>query len=45
MKKCPYCGHEQDDQQKCCEKCHAGLPAEKKTEVKPLKKKTNKESE
>ena len=44
MKKCPYCGHEQDDQNKICERCHAGLPKEK--EVKPVRRKNpNKESE
>lgn len=44
MKKCPYCGHEQNEQNKNCEKCYAGLPADKK-ESKPVKKNPNKESE
>ena len=44
MKKCHYCGHEQDEHNKRCEKCYARLPADKK-ETKPVKKNPNKESE
>jgi len=49
MKKCPYCGHEQNDQNKICERCYAGLPDEKPEEkARPVKRrgeKSNKESE
>ena len=38
MKKCPYCGKENNDQNTNCEKCLAGLPVEKKQEEKePVK--------
>ena len=30
MKKCPYCGHENDEQTKVCERCRAEIPHEKK---------------
>ena len=41
MKKCPYCGHMNDDQAKGCQKCKAGFPqTEEKTEpVKASKRK------
>lgn len=26
MKKCPYCGYENDDQETVCKKCCAGFP-------------------
>ena len=29
MKKCPYCGHENDEQTKVCERCKAGIPRDK----------------
>ena len=29
MKKCPYCGHENDDTAWKCSKCQAGFPNEK----------------
>ena len=32
MKKCPYCGHENDEQAKTCERCSAGLPVLKREE-------------
>ena len=32
MKKCPYCGKEQDDSNVNCEKCFAFIPAEKPKE-------------
>lgn len=32
MKKCPYCGHSNEDSRKTCERCYAGLPEEKKPE-------------
>ena len=28
--KCPYCGHENDEQAKTCGKCYAGIPHEEK---------------
>ena len=45
MKKCPYCGREQDDSNVNCEKCFAFIPAEEKPKEQPKKvdKKTNKE--
>ena len=36
MKKCPYCGHGNDEQVKVCGHCYAGLPAEKQ-EKEPVK--------
>ena len=42
MKKCPYCGHENDPETKNCDHCHAALQDEEKepeTEPKVLKKK------
>lgn len=30
MKKCPYCGHENDDSEWKCSKCKAGFPNENK---------------
>ena len=35
MKKCPYCGHGNDEQAKTCEHCFAELPVEKQTETEP----------
>jgi len=32
MKKCPYCGHMNDDDRKTCEHCYAGFPEEKEPE-------------
>ena len=32
MKKCPYCGHGNDEYAEVCEHCRAGLPAEKQKE-------------
>ena len=29
MKKCPYCGHINDDDSSNCAHCYAGIPAEK----------------
>ena len=29
MKKCPYCGYENDEQTKVCERCKAEIPHEK----------------
>lgn len=49
MKKCPYCGHDNEDKAVCCARCYAGIPQEKlETEKKePVKarssKKNNKE--
>ena len=34
MKKCPYCGHINDDDRWNCSRCYAGLPEEKKPEEK-----------
>ena len=31
MKKCPYCGHENDDTAWKCSKCKAGFPNEEQT--------------
>ena len=46
MKKCPFCGHENDDQATGCAKCFAGFPNEKSEEKSvKTKRKTNKESE
>ena len=46
MKKCPYCGHENDDAAWKCDKCQAGFPSEtNKTEEKPVKAKRTKRSE
>ena len=47
MKKCPYCGNENDDSAWKCSKCHAGFPHEEHEEkpVKASKRKNNKESE
>ena len=42
MKKCPYCGNENDERAKVCEKCFAGFPAEKQD--KPVKKAEKKPS-
>ena len=42
--KCPYCGFGNDKQATVCEKCRAGLPAEKPVEQpKKAEKKENKE--
>ena len=45
MKKCPYCGHENDDKAENCERCYAGISAEKqdKKPVKADKKQTRSE--
>ena len=47
MKKCPYCGHENENDAWKCSKCQAGFSHEKTIEDKPVrvKRKTNKESE
>lgn len=47
MKKCPYCGHENDDTAWKCSKCQAGFPHGEPEEkpVKTSKRKNNKESE
>jgi len=39
MKKCPYCGKDNDDKASACERCFAGFPAEKQKEepVQPKK--------
>lgn len=38
MKKCPYCGHRNDDNATGCAKCKAGFPREEtKTEPEPRK--------
>ena len=37
MKKCPYCGHGNDEQAKTCERCSAGLPVVKREESEPKK--------
>ena len=29
MKKCPYCGHENEEQMNVCQRCRAELPHEK----------------
>ena len=34
MKKCPYCGRENDDNAFRCERCYAGFPSERKTKRK-----------
>ena len=41
--KCPYCGHESENQR--CEKCNAWIPAEQSKEPEPTKvyKRKNKE--
>ena len=36
MRKCPYCGRDSSDDQRC-EYCYAGFPAEKQEEEKPVK--------
>lgn len=33
MKKCPYCGKDNDDKAKTCEHCYAGFPNENKKET------------
>jgi uncharacterized membrane protein YvbJ len=39
MKKCPYCGRDNDDKAVICEKCYAEIPAEKqKTEPEKVQK-------
>ena len=46
MKKCPYCGRDNENDAKNCSHCFAGLPVEQpKTAEKPEKvaKKSNKE--
>lgn len=44
MKKCPYCGRENDDRNVNCEKCFARIPAEKpKEQPKKANKKPDKE--
>lgn len=46
MKKCPYCGHINDDNATRCDRCYAGFPAEeKRQEGKPRRneKKNDKE--
>ena len=47
MKKCPYCGHENDDTALKCSKCKADFPNEETEEksVKTSKRRLNKESE
>ena len=37
MKKCPYCGHLNDDTATGCSKCKAGFPHEEPKEEKPVK--------
>ena len=37
MKKCPYCGHLNDDAATGCSKCKAGFPHEEPKEEKPVK--------
>lgn len=37
MKKCPYCGHHNEDNAEICERCYAGLPKETKPEQKEKK--------
>ena len=37
MKKCPYCGHENDDKETQCQHCYAGLPQETKRKQKSEK--------
>lgn len=37
MKKCPYCGHMNDEQAKACDHCYAGFPVEKQEEKEPKK--------
>lgn len=32
MKKCPYCGQVNEDNENRCSKCYAGLPKDKKEE-------------
>lgn len=48
MKKCPYCGAENDDQAKSCVRCKAELPHEEKETVteseKTTKRKTRSET-
>ena len=41
MKKCPYCGHENEDQAENCERCRAGLPHEETNTEKPKRVKRN----
>lgn len=43
MKKCPYCGHENNEQDKVCEKCYAALRDETPGRPEKAKKKTYKE--
>lgn len=38
MKKCPYCGHENDEQNELCERCLAQLRVEPEKPVKAKKK-------
>ena len=38
--KCPYCGHENDDQKSCCGHCFAELPVKRKKQEKNDKKKS-----
>ena len=37
MKKCPYCGYDNDEQNTNCEHCRAGLPVEKQEKKEPEK--------
>lgn len=37
MKKCPYCGHENENGTKVCVKCKAEIPQPKKNEKKKEK--------
>ncbi len=41
MKKCPYCGHENDNNVNVCDHCCAELPSGEKSAKKPIEKETN----
>jgi uncharacterized membrane protein YvbJ len=45
MKKCPFCGHDNEEQAKSCNHCKAEIPHEETKETSPVKgaKKRNKE--
>lgn len=45
MKKCPFCGHNNNEQAKACDRCKAEIPHEEHKETSPVKgtKKKNKE--
>lgn len=44
MKKCPYCGHENDDNVNVCGHCCAGLPNGEKSVKKPIEKESKNSS-